>query len=81
MVPAWVWGVTASSPGVSLIEPWGVATAVTQAHEADGGGSVLGGGEAGKAPGGRAGPGTSSPAPGPRTGHCVLIISSFLTPK
>lgn len=57
------------------------ATVDTQALEASGGGSSLGGGAAGKAPGGKAGPVTGGPAPGPRTGHCVLIASSFLTPK
>lgn len=68
--------------GVSLIVAWGVAPAAgTGAHEADGGGSNSGGDKGGKAPGGRAGAATGGPAPRPRTGHCVLIISSFLTPK
>ena len=54
-----------------------VATVDTQAQQDQ----HTGGGGAGKAPGSRAGSVTGGPVPRQRTGHYVLIISSFLPPK
>lgn len=52
-----------------------------QALEAGGGAAAWVGARLGKPRVAKAGPVTGGPAPGLRTGHCVLITSSFLTPK
>lgn len=65
---------------VSLIVPWAWATVGTRACRAGSGGST-GWRWGWESPGQQNWLVTGGPAPRPRTGHYVLIISSFLTPK